>query len=40
MPIPGLGVAFFVMLGGGPVSLGCKAVVFSGLSVQTLNAIA
>jgi hypothetical protein len=40
MPIPGFVVAFFVMLGSRPVSLGGKVVVFSGLSVPTLNAIA
>jgi hypothetical protein len=40
MPIPGFGVAFFVVLDSGPVTLGCKAVGFRGLSVQTLNAIA
>jgi len=40
MPIPGFVVASFVMLGSRPVSLGGKVVVFSGLSVPTLNAIA
>jgi hypothetical protein len=40
MPIPGFVVAFFVMLGSRPVSLGGKVVVFSGLSVPTLNVIA
>jgi hypothetical protein len=40
MPIRGFVVAFFVMLGSPPVSLGGKVVVFSGLSVPTLNAIA
>jgi hypothetical protein len=39
MPIPGFVVAFFVMLGSRPVSLGGKVMVFSGLSVPTLNAI-
>ena len=40
MPIPGLVVAFFIMLRRSPVGLGGKVVVFSGLSVQALNAIA
>jgi hypothetical protein len=40
MPIPGLAVAFFVMLRRSPVGVGGKVVVFSGLSVQSPNAIA
>jgi hypothetical protein len=40
MPISGFVLAFFVMLRSSPVSLGGKVVVFSGLSVQTLNAVA
>ena len=40
MPIPGLVVAFFVMLRSRSVGLGGKIVVVSGLSVQALNAIA
>jgi hypothetical protein len=40
MPIPCLVVAFFVMLRSRSVGLGGKIVVFSGLSVQALNAIA
>jgi hypothetical protein len=39
MPIPCLVVAFFVMLRSRSVGLGGKVVVFSGLSVQALNAI-
>jgi hypothetical protein len=40
MPISGFVLAFFVMLRSSPVSLGGKVVVFSGLSLQTLNAVA
>jgi hypothetical protein len=40
MPTPEFVLAFFVMLRRRPVSLGGKVMVFSGLSVQALNAIA
>jgi hypothetical protein len=40
MPIPGFVLAFFIMLRSRPVSLGGKVVVFSGRSVQALNAVA
>jgi hypothetical protein len=40
MPIAGLVVPFFIMLRRRPVGVGGKVVVFSGLSVQALNAIA
>ena len=40
MPIAGLAVAFFIMVSRSPVGVGGKVVVFRGLSVQALNAIA
>jgi hypothetical protein len=39
MPIPGFVIAFFVMLRSSPMGLCGKVVVFSGLSVQGLDAV-